>query len=659
MKMFTKVLIANRGEIALRVITACRELGVKTVAIFSDADKESRHVAAADECFRLEGQPGRVYLDIAQIVELAIRSGAQAIHPGYGFLSENGDFAEACLKAGITFIGPKPDVIRKMGSKVEARRSMEAALVPVVPGTTDPVTKAEEVKKLGAKFGYPLAIKASAGGGGRGLKVVRADADVDSALASAQREGESYFGSGEVYVEKYLDHPHHIEVQVLGDEHGTVVHLGERDCSSQRRHQKLVEETPAPILKDEVRQKLLQAAVRGASSLGYTSAGTLEFLVSGNEFYFLEVNTRVQVEHPITEMVTGIDIVKEQINIACGKPLSFKQADVQSRGHAIEFRINAEDPFKNFMPSPGTISGYSEPRLPWLRIDSCCYAGYQILPFYDSLLAKLIVWGRNREEAIARALIALRDYRIEGVSTTIPFHIALLQDETFHAGEVDTKYVEANFMKKFPQDFGKKLESLPAKADKNAGPAAAKSAQGDIEKLKARTFEVEVNQKQFKVSVSELVDLSIAAEVSLTTATTATTVPPVPTALATNATFVQNGSRHPVMAAQGDPSSRAELGARPSLARATASNAAAAKSAILTSTSIDQKGSVKAAMPGLIKELFVKEGDVVQLGAKLLILEAMKMETEVVADRAGKVTNLSVKVGDTVESGKSFLTLQT
>jgi acetyl-CoA carboxylase biotin carboxylase subunit len=655
MKMFTKVLIANRGEIALRVITACRELGVKTVAIFSDADKESRHVAAADECFRLEGQPGRVYLDIAQIVELATRSGAEAVHPGYGFLSENGDFAEACLKAGITFIGPKPDVIRKMGSKVEARRSMEAALVPVVPGTTDPVTKAEEVKKLGTKFGYPLAIKASAGGGGRGLKVVRSEADVDSALAGAQREGESYFGSGEVYVEKYLDHPHHIEVQVLGDEHGTVVHLGERDCSSQRRHQKLVEETPAPILKDAVRQQLLQAAVRGAAALGYTSAGTLEFLVSGDEFYFLEVNTRVQVEHPITEMVTGIDIVKEQINIACGKPLSFKQADVQSRGHAIEFRINAEDPFKNFMPSPGTISAYSEPRLPWLRIDSSCYAGYQILPFYDSLLAKLIVWGRTRDEAIARALIALRDYQIEGVSTTIPFHLAILQDETFRAGEVDTKYVEAIFMKNFPQEFGKKLATVAA--EKNASSSDAKPMIKSVEKLPARTFEVEVNQKQFKISVSEVVDVNaVAASSAVADIVVETTAVVAAAPLA----HVHNGSRHPVMASQGDGSvSRAELGARPSLARATASNAAAAKSAILSSTKIDQSGSVKAAMPGLIKELFVKEGDVVQPGAKLLILEAMKMETEVAADRGGKVTNLSVKVGDTVEAGKLFLVLQT
>ncbi len=663
--MFTKVLIANRGEIALRVITACRELGVKTVAIFSEADQNSRHVAVADECYKLEGQPGRVYLDIAQIVELAIRSGAQAVHPGYGFLSENGDFAEACAKAGLVFIGPKPDVIRKMGSKVEARRRMESALVPVVPGTTDPVKTVEEVKKLGIKFGYPLAIKASAGGGGRGLKVVRSEADVDSALASAQREGESYFGSGEVYVEKYLDHPHHIEVQVLGDEHGEVVHLGERDCSSQRRHQKLVEETPAPILQPAVRDKLLQAAVRGAAALNYTSAGTLEFLVSGDEFYFLEVNTRVQVEHPITEMVTGIDIVKEQIRVACGMPLSFKQADVQPRGHAIEFRINAEDPFKNFMPSPGTISGYSEPRLPWLRIDSSCYAGYQVLPFYDSLLAKMIVWGRDREEAIARGLVALRDYRIEGVSTTIPFHIAILQDETFRAGEVDTKYVEAIFMKKFPQDFGQKAANGIAGAAGVAGTgtAAAGADQNEPatkEKLPTRTFEVEVNQKQFKILVSEVVDSNAAGANTNVTANASLAANTSDSAPAAAASIVQNGSRHPVMASQsGGGGNRQELGARPSLARANASNARAAKSALLSSSRIDQSGAVKAAMPGLIKQIFVKDGDVVDSGAKLLILEAMKMESEVLADRGGKVSNLSVKVGDTVETGAQFLILQT
>ena len=524
------------------------------MAVFSEPDKDSRHVALADEAFRLEGQPGRVYLDIEQIVDLAVRCGAQAVHPGYGFLSENGDFAEACLNAGLKFIGPKPDVIRSMGSKVEARRSMEAAGVLVVPGTTDPVTTPEEVKKLGAKFGYPLAIKASAGGGGRGLKVVRSEADVDSALSGAQREGASYFGSGEVYVEKYLDNPHHVEVQVLGDEHGTVVHLGERDCSSQRRHQKLVEETPAPILKDSVRQKLLQAAVRGATSLNYTSAGTLEFLVSGDDFYFLEVNTRVQVEHPITEMVTGIDIVKEQISIACGKPLSFKQEEVKSRGHAIEYRINAEDPFKNFMPSPGTISGYSEPRLPWLRIDSACYSGYQILPFYDSLLAKLIVWGRDREEAIARSLVALRDYNIEGVPTTIPFHIALMQDPTFHAGEVDTKYVEGIFMKRFPQEFAK---STARAMGEPKGTVIARSGQSSIEKSAVRKFEVEVNQKQFKVSVSELVELEAVPEVVVAAA-------------------VQNGSRHPVMESGAH---RGELGARSSQARSSASTAAAARTA--------------------------------------------------------------------------------
>jgi acetyl/propionyl-CoA carboxylase alpha subunit len=329
--MFKKVLVANRGEIAVRVIAALKELGIGSVAIYSDADKEGRHVQLADEAIKLEGQPARVYLDGAQIVQLAVKAGAEAVHPGYGFLSENAEFAQTCLDAGLKFIGPKPNVIRDMGSKVAARQAMEKAKVPVVPGTTEPVTDPAVVKELATKYGYPIAIKASAGGGGRGLKVVRSDDEVDNALTSAQREGASYFGSPEVYVEKYLDHPHHIEVQVLGDEHGNVIHLGERDCSSQRRHQKLLEETPAPKLKDSVRQELLSAAVKGAKSLGYSSAGTLEFLVSDDSFYFLEVNTRVQVEHPITEMVTGVDIVKEQILVAAGHKLSIKQEEVVSR----------------------------------------------------------------------------------------------------------------------------------------------------------------------------------------------------------------------------------------------------------------------------------------------------------------------------------------
>ena len=628
--MFSKVLIANRGEIAVRVINACRELGIQTVAIYSEPDKHGRHVTLADEAIQLEGQPGKVYLDSAQIVELAKKAGVQAVHPGYGFLSENGDFAEAVLAAGMKFIGPRPDVIRSMGSKVEARRAMEKAGVPVVPGTTDPVTTPEQVKALATKFGYPIAIKASAGGGGRGLKVVRKEEEVENSLASAQREGASYFGSGEVYVEKYLDHPHHIEVQILGDETGTVVHLGERDCSSQRRHQKLVEETPGPILKDSVRQQLLSAAVRGAAALGYTSAGTLEFLVSGDDFYFLEVNTRVQVEHPITEMVTGIDIVKEQVRVAFGEPLSFKQSDVKPRGHSIEFRINAEDPYKNFMPSPGTVTGYSEPRLPWVRVDSACYEGYQILPFYDSLLAKLVIWGKDRAEAISRSLVALRDYRIEGVATTIPFHLAILQDARFREGEVDTKYVEAEFMPRFIQERKALVDAgkVPAANTMSAAPPVGGGSlaggsgfgapPGKLEKTAARTFEVEVNQKQFKIAVSELVTENTPAMVSV-------------------------GGRG--AAVQSKQAQGARPGARASSIREDASG------------KVNEVGDVCAAMHGLVKEVFVKDGDQIAVGAKLLILEAMKMESEVVSDRAGRVTKLVVKVGDTVESGSRFMTI--
>lgn len=642
--MFSKVLIANRGEIAVRVINACRELGIKTVAIYSEPDKHGRHVSLADESFQLDGQPGKVYLDIPQIVEVAKKSGAQAVHPGYGFLSENGDFAEAVLAAGMKFVGPRPDVIRSMGSKVEARRAMEKAGVPVVPGTTDPVTTPEQVKALATKYGYPVAIKASAGGGGRGLKVVRKEEEVENSLASAQREGASYFGSSEVYIEKYLEHPHHIEVQILGDETGTVVQLGERDCSSQRRHQKLVEETPGPILKDSVRQQLLGAAVRGAAALGYTSAGTLEFLVSGDEFYFLEVNTRVQVEHPITEMVTGVDIVKEQIRIAAGQPLSFKQEDVKHRGHSIEFRINAEDPYKNFMPSPGTVVGYSEPRLAWVRVDSACYEGYQILPFYDSLLAKLVIWGQDRAEAIARSQVALGDYRIEGVSTTIPFHQAILKDQKFIEGEVDTKYVEAEFMPRFIQERKQLIESgalkVPANnisvapptsagsshgnhAHAHAGVAAGAPAGAKTEKLAQRLFEVEVNQKQFKIAVAEVVSEETAR-------------------LAGVAGGAGRVGRGAASSSAGGRTSRARAG-----------------SAVESSTSgkVNDAGDVCAAMHGLIKEIYVKEADQVAAGTKLLILEAMKMESEVMSDRAGKVTNLTARVGETVESGTCFMTI--
>lgn len=604
--MFKKILIANRGEIAVRVIAACRELGIQTVAIFSDPDRESRHVQLADEQWRLDGQPARVYLDHAQILEIAKQAKVDAVHPGYGFLSENAEFAQACLDIGIKFIGPTPAVIRNMGSKVEARRAMEAAGVPVVPGTTDPVTDPQVVKNLATKYGYPIAIKASAGGGGRGLKVVRTEQEVENALASAQREGLSYFGSNEVYVEKYLDAPRHIEVQVLGDEHGNVIHLGERDCSSQRRHQKLLEECPAVKLGVEVRKRLLDAAVRGAASLKYSSAGTLEFLVSGDEFYFLEVNTRVQVEHPITELVTGVDIVKEQILVADGSKLSLTQADVEFRGHAIEFRINAEDAAKNFMPSPGVVHTYSEPRLPWTRIDSACYQGYQILPFYDSLLAKLIVWGRTREEAIVRGKIALSSYDIKGVATTIPFQLAILDDSKFRAGEMTTKYVEAELIKTFIAKHQAALAAGSVVAEKKTADSATTEITPSAPKT-TRNFDVEVNQRIYKVAVTD------------------TSPSPVATVKA--------------------------------VAAAATSTRAMPERAVKKSSKSADSGDVRTSMNGLVKDIFVKVGDSVTVGQKIALFEAMKMEQEIVAATAGKVTSIDVKAGDTVEAAALIMVI--
>lgn len=608
--MIKKVLIANRSEIAVRVITACREMGIKTVAIYSEPDKLSRHVSLADEAYQLEGQPQKVYLDAAQVVEIAKRCGADAVHPGYGFLSENPEFARNCADAGIKFIGPKPDIIHRMGSKVESRRAMEAAGVPVVPGTTDPVNSAEEVKELGSKYGYPIAIKASAGGGGRGLKVVRTEAEAEAAFTAAQREGASYFGSGEVYVEKYLDHPRHIEVQILGDEHGTVIHLGERDCSTQRRHQKLIEESPAAKLDPKVREKLLAASVKGAQSLGYTSAGTFELLVAGNEFYFLEVNTRVQVEHPVTEYVTGIDIVKEQIRIANGEKLSVKQDEVFFRGHSIECRINAEDPYKNFMPAPGTVKNFVEPRMPWVRVDSACYTGYQILPFYDSLLAKLVVWGRDRKEAIDRMKLALSEFKIEGVATTIPFHLAELDDPKFVNADNYTTYVESEFMKGFIANAPKPAPAaVPAGATASAPAANGASPNGSgaavTEKVGPYNFEVEVDKKSYKVAVHELV-------------------------------------------APGAPVTRA--GAGTAAAPAKTSGRSLERPSKSSSQAGSGSGRVKAPMHGVVKELLVELGATVTQGQKLLIFEAMKMESEVVAPKAGKISALTAKQGDTVET---------
>lgn len=442
--MFRKVLVANRGEIAVRVIRACRELGIRTVAVYSEADRDCLHVRLADEAFCIGPPPaGESYLNIPNILSTAEVTGAEAIHPGYGFLAENPHFAEICRDAGIAFIGPSPEAMEAMGNKARAREIAQRAGVPIVPGSPGPVRTVDEALAVADRIGYPLLIKASAGGGGKGMRVVHSREELGRAMATAQREAEAAFGSGEVYLEKYLDEPRHIEVQILADTRGNVVHLGERECSIQRRHQKLLEEAPAPGLSPRLRANLHRAAVRIAQAIRYTSAGTVEFLVDKEEnFYFMEMNTRIQVEHPVTEMITGLDLVREQIRIAAGERLSFSQRDVEFRGHAMECRINAEDPAHDFRPSPGTIRGLVLPGGPGIRVDTHVYAGYTIPPYYDSLVAKVIAWGRDRPEAMARMDRALREFEIVGIRTTIPFHRLLLENAFFRRGEVYTNFVQ-------------------------------------------------------------------------------------------------------------------------------------------------------------------------------------------------------------------------
>ena len=444
MPPFAKILVANRGEIAVRVFRTLRELGVGSVAVYSEPDRGSLHVAAADEAYLLgPGPPAESYLHQERVLDAAERAGAEAIHPGYGFLAENAVFARAVEDAGLVWIGPPPEAIEAMGSKVTARRLMQEAGVPVIPGTTDPVETAEEVVALGDEHGWPVAIKASAGGGGKGLKVVRSADEAERALASARREGEAYFADDTVYVERFLEDPRHVEVQVLADAHGTVVHLGERDCTIQRRHQKLVEETPSPAVTPELRERIGAIAVDAARAVGYRGAGTIEGLLDREgEYFFLEMNTRIQVEHTVTELVTGLDLVREQVLVAAGEPLSFGQEDVRLSGHAIECRINAEDAAKGFLPAPGTIGAYREPAGPGVRVDSGVTEGSEIVGIYDPLVAKLVVWDSDRERARRRMLRALDEYVIEGVTTLIGFHRALLEHPCFVAGETCFGLVE-------------------------------------------------------------------------------------------------------------------------------------------------------------------------------------------------------------------------
>jgi acetyl-CoA carboxylase biotin carboxylase subunit len=441
--MFRKVLIANRGEIALRVIRACRELGLETVAVYSEADRESLHVRFADDDVCIGPPPAREsYLNIPRLIAAAEITGADAIHPGYGFLAENAEFAEICAASKITFIGPTAEQIRTMGDKAEARKTMSAVGVPIVPGTPGPVEDVDEALSFATKIGFPVIIKAAAGGGGKGMRVAKDPDDFGRSFQLARSEALSAFGNGDVYVEKYLTRPRHIEFQILGDQHGNVLHLGERDCSVQRRHQKLIEESPSPAVTEELRESMGAAAVAGAKAIDYVGAGTIEMLLDEDgTYFFMEMNTRIQVEHPVTEMLYGVDLVKEQIRVAAGEPLSMKELPMR-RGHVMEVRVNAEDPARNFQPSPGRITTYHPPGGPGVRLDSHVYDGYSVPPYYDSLLAKLICQGRDRTECIARMMVALESFIIEGVTTTIPFLARVMQNERFLSGDIDTKFLE-------------------------------------------------------------------------------------------------------------------------------------------------------------------------------------------------------------------------
>ncbi|WP_159882226.1 acetyl-CoA carboxylase biotin carboxylase subunit [Paenibacillus puerhi] len=441
---FHKILIANRGEIAVRIIRACRELGIASVAVYSEADRDALHVRLADEAYCIGPTLSKdSYLNYTNLMSVATLTETDAIHPGYGFLAENADFAEICESCNITFIGPSPEAISRMGDKSVAKQTMKEAGVPVIPGSDGIVDHMEDAIRLGREIGYPLIIKATAGGGGKGIRIAEDEEMLIQQITTAQQEAQKAFGNAGVYLEKYLTGMKHVEIQILADKHGNVVHLGERDCSVQRRRQKLVEEAPCPVLTPEIRQKMGEAAVRAAQAVQYSGAGTLEFLLGQDgQFYFMEMNTRIQVEHPVTEMITGIDIIKEMIRVAEGEPLSFTQDEVQINGWAIECRINAEDSERNFMPSAGQIQFYLPPGGFGVRVDSAAYPGYTISPHYDSMIAKLIVWGTDRDDAIQRMKRALAEFAVEGIHTTIPFHMKLLEHKKFLAGDFDIKFLE-------------------------------------------------------------------------------------------------------------------------------------------------------------------------------------------------------------------------
>ncbi len=582
-----KVLVANRGEIAVRVIRACQELGIATVAVYSDLDRNALHTRLADEAYALGGQTAaESYLDTARILDVIERSGAEAVHPGYGFFSENTDFARAMTDRGLVFVGPPPEAIDVMGDKVSSRKAAEAAGVPGVPGITEFLSSPEEVVSFGDIHGWPVAIKAAFGGGGRGMRVVERAEDAAAAFDSARSEALKGFGREECYVERYLLWPRHVEMQVIGDQQGNMVWLGERDCSAQRRHQKLVEESPAPNFSDEIRQAMGEAAVRVATGCGYYNAGTVEFLLADDRFYFLEMNTRLQVEHPVTEMVTGVDLVAEQLRVAAGLPLSFTQDDVVRRGHAIEVRINAEDPAAGrFLPAPGHITELVPPQGFGVRWDAGYESGDEVSQYYDNLIGKLICWGRDRESAINRTLRALRELRLEGIATTVPADIAIIRHPDFLAGEHSTRWVE---------------ERLDLSGIEAAGAADTRTADQKVR----RDIDAEVNGRRFRVSL--WLSEADAADRS-------------PTPGASGSGAQQGRPRRP----------RAAHGATPA-----------------TGT-----GSVTVPMQGTIVKVLVSVGDTVEAGQAVCVLEAMKMENQITTETSGTVTEVKVGAGDSVGTG--------
>jgi acetyl-CoA/propionyl-CoA carboxylase, biotin carboxylase, biotin carboxyl carrier protein len=582
--VLTKILIANRGEIAVRVIRAAREMGISTVAVYSELDRDALHVRLADEAYALGGQTAaESYLNTEAILDAIRRSGADAVHPGYGFFSENADFAQAITDLGVTFIGPPPAAIVEMGDKVSSRKAALRGGAPIVPGTTEFVTSADEIIAFGNEFGWPIAIKAAFGGGGRGMKVVQSAADVEEAMASAQRESKAFFGRDEIYVERYLTWPRHVEVQIVGDHQGNVVWVSTRDCSAQRRHQKLIEEAPATALPEGVEEAMGAAAVKAAKAVGYYNAGTVEFIYQDGDFFFLEMNTRLQVEHPVTEVITGIDLVEWQIRVASGEPLPMTQEEVAARrfGHGIEIRINAEDPTDGkFLPSPGKITKLVAPDGFGVRFDSGYESGDEISQYYDNLVGKVIVWGKDRPTAIARTIRALEEMVVEGVATTIPADLAILRHPDFAAMEHSTKWVE------------ERLDLSGAKA--TAAPAPSGE---DAEPLVRRQTTVEVNGKRFAVSMW---------------------VPETPAV--------------------------AVAGAKPAAKKAPRSSGAGGAGGT-------GSGNVTVPMQGTIVKVLVEVGQEVEAGQAVVVLEAMKMENQITAEKAGKVTEIRVAPGDTVGSG--------